>query len=399
MRTRLLFAGMLLFCFGFDQGGCDCTGGGGGTTSGSNGGSTAGSSSGGSTAGSSGGGSTAGSTGSTSQCTADAQCPADKICTNNVCLTGCAADHCASGACKTATTCAECTVDSQCGTGRACCNSTCVDTTTASDCGTCGNQCASGICGTGGVCVECATDAQCASGNACCNNTCLNAHTTGNCGGCGITCSGDQFCSGSGCFAPTFADLCSNPTATLILDGLADDDGAGNAIADALASSCGFTVARVAQATATQIDPQTGVIHLGTGNTVVVSGGPFWQHMVSNLETTTHVMPVYFAQTADAAVELRLRATDALIVHATAITATHDYFVLELATDPASGALAFVSYGFDVGGTHAAAYYFATAIMPHASTQHLREVIVEWTDTSGDSHAGAGDTYHVLSAQ
>ena len=54
---------------------------------------------------------------------------------------------------------------------------------------------------------------------------------------------------------------------------------------------------------------------------------------------------------------------------------------------------------FDVGGTHAAAYYFATAIMPNAATQHLSEVVVEWTDSSGDAHAGPGDTYHVLSMQ
>jgi len=373
MCTRLLFASMLLFCVGFDQGGCDCNGGGGGTTS--------------------------GSTGSTPQCTVDTQCPDGQKCSANVCIIGCAPDHCASGACKDTNTCAECTTDAQCTGGKACCNSTCVSLTTATDCGSCGTHCGSGVCKLDRICAQCGDNSQCASAEACCGNACVSTHSANNCGGCGVTCIGNQFCSGTACYAPTFSDLCRNPNITLILDGLGDDDSAGNAIGDAIASGCGIAVARVAQSAATQIDPQTGLVKVGAGHTLAVSGGPFWQHLVTNLETNTHVMPIYFAQTADSALEFRQRSNDAVIAHTASTTASHDYFVLELATDPLSGALAFVSYGIDVPGTHAAAYYFATAIMPNASTQHLSEVVVEWTDTNGDSQAGPGDTYHVLSAQ
>ncbi len=84
-----------------------------------------------------------------------------------------------------------------------------------------------------------------------------------------------------------------------------------------------------------------------------------------------------------------VRATNQQIVTApfSSLSASHDFFVLQLAVEPISGTLAYTGYGMLAYGTTAAGYYFATTVMPNIASYSDAWYVVEWTD-SGDVDGG-----------
>ena len=80
------------------------------------------------------------------------------------------------------------------------------------------------------------------------------------------------------------------------------------------------------------------------------------------------------------------------------LTATHDYFIVQILKDPLRGALVVSVSGIGWQGTPAAVAYFNNALVTElASTSRSFNdyLMVEWTD-NGDGVKGMNDTFTVL---
>jgi len=241
----------------------------------------------------------------------------------------------------------------------------------------------------------CADDA-----STCCNSFCTNLKKDPkNCGACGTACGAQQFCNGQACFDAIVANLCHNPSAAVVLDGLPPDDEAGVAVGSAVDGGCVPTVVvrQIAQGSAGSID-DAGRPLLGPGDTYIAGGGGFGQNAVSYLSSTFEA-PVYVTGT-NTTISFMKSADKSLIVEAqnANLTAHHDYFVAYTAVEPVSGTLVFNVYGFYAPGTAAGAYWFQTQVAPSFGTFTKAFYVYEWTDTDNDGAPSAGDTFTLVSS-
>ncbi len=90
----------------------------------------------------------------------------------------------------------------ECAAGQSACAGACVDTTTsAANCGTCGNACTADQTCVAGTCT---TPMTCPSGQTSCGGACIDTQTDAtNCGSCGRACSAGQACTAGACTAVT----------------------------------------------------------------------------------------------------------------------------------------------------------------------------------------------------
>jgi hypothetical protein len=104
------------------------------------------------------------------------------------------------------------------------CSGSCVDTTSsASNCGACGNVCSEPTSGSGtgtAACVPAGCTVDCAAGLTACPaapalaTTCVEAQTDDdNCGGCGVACQGGEHCVTGACECTNGQHLCGSPAA------------------------------------------------------------------------------------------------------------------------------------------------------------------------------------------
>jgi hypothetical protein len=265
--------------------------------------------------------------------------------------------------------------------------------------------------------VPCDPTFPCGSGLSCCANFCTDtAHDPRNCGACGVACTASQFCTGTACDNAIFSNVCANARATVALGPYSQDNAAGVTLGGALATGCNPAVSVV------QASQESGILagdagqpNTGVGNTLVVGGGSFGQLAVRYLDQAG-LSPLYL-KTDGVTAQYILRSTGTpafAAVMVSALTAHHDYFIVELAVEPQSGTLCFVGAGILAPGTGAAAYYGSTELIPKgASGMHSANswVAVEWTDAPGDGGApgeggvdmgdgipNAGDTFRVVAS-
>ncbi len=245
----------------------------------------------------------------------------------------------------------------------------------------------------------------CSAQNPCADDaaTCCNAFCTHlgkdpkNCGACGVACGAKQFCNGQACFDAILGNLCRNPAAAVVLDGLPPDDEAGVALGSAMDGGCSPTVVvrQILQTAPGTID-DAGRPLLGPGDTFVAAGGGFGQKAVAYM-TSTFDAPVYV--TGDNTSISFMRSSDkGVIVQAqnANLTAHHDYFVAYTAVEPQSGTLVFNVYGFFVPGTAAGAFWFQNQVVANVGSFTKSYYVYEWTDTNNDSVANAGDTFTLV---
>lgn len=244
-------------------------------------------------------------------------------------------------------------------------------------------------------CTQADPDA-CDVGLDCCDEICVDtaAHPS-HCGGCGISCGPVGFCAtGTQCTEMRFANVCANDSFVVIYDGTVDDDLSSTQLQAALEERCPGNVVAVDETEPEILHPGTAQPLLAGGTTMVFAGGGFFQEAVAWLEEAG-VTPVYFERSTGV-VRFRAREDDRVLaeIAVAELTDSHDYFVVELATEPDFGALALIVYGFEGMGTRAGTWWFTNRVLP--GEDPLRWYVGEWTDTDGDGAPSNGDTFNIL---
>jgi hypothetical protein len=158
------------------------------------------------------------------------------------------------------------------------------------------------------------------------------------------------------------------------------------ALAQTLVTHCpsSQTVREVSQTVADALNPGSGRPVSGSDELLLIAGSSFFQkgagYMVSN-----KFAPLTNLGTGQT-FEIRDSATGAVIASEliSAATESHDIFGLNLAREPSSGSLVLNAYGFTVGGTAAASYYFEQLIAGGVASASKAWYVGEWTDKDGD---------------
>lgn len=208
-------------------------------------------------------------------------------------------------------------------------------------------------------------------------------------------CTDGQFCKGTMCFDAVFANICTDPNETVLLDGQMIDDAAGHVFGDALKAACSTTVRYTSgQSIPGVVDPSSSRPITGPGDMAVTAGGPFFQTPAKYMETTLSPAFTRDAQNGSHVQVVERKSQNvALDVAITVLTASHDYFLLQLAFEPQSGTLVFMGYGLYGAGTTAAGWYFQNTLLPNKATYTDRYYLYEWTDTDMDAKPSMGDTF------
>lgn len=368
-------------------------------------------------------------------------CGAGYTCQNGTCVGSCTASSCASGACLNPTTCAQCTLDAHCSgstprcsanhcvacvpgasdncsSGNYCdgatntctkgckANSECASNScnpTSHDCSACVNdgECSLGkVCNAGTCEAPCSSNAQCSGGKLCCGSKCTSQYQDTGCHACNITCTASQFCGASACVNMRFEQLCELDAVTVIHDGDAVDNTAGDAVGAAFSTVCGRSIAASAvdQTNAAVVDQATGQPKPAPGKFLILAGGSFVHNVVRYLVESPGLSKV-FDTYADNGVDyvIRRRSDNALLmtIDPSTLSAGHDYFVVEMIKEPTTKAVSLAFYGMDAPGTRAAAWYLANQAMPMRASFMGTYYIVEWTDQNGDETPNGADMFTI----
>ncbi|MDB4995397.1 MAG: Stigma-specific protein Stig1 [Myxococcaceae bacterium] len=245
---------------------------------------------------------------------------------------------------------------------------------------------------------ECNATTPCSGTLTCCSNHCVDTKKNpSHCGACGVSCTaGSQFCNGVTCKEAVVTNVCQTANATVIQDGIAEDDSAGTSIATALGGCTpAVTVRTVLQATvegntALAILSDAGAPLSGPGDMLVTAGGEFGQHMVKYMETKSSA-PVVSNQTGTT-ITFSRRSTGAILhtLQDSDLTASHDYALIALAVDAPSGTLTVMAQGLFGPGTRAASFQLGQMIAAPA-TYDQAFYLYEWTDGNANQMPDVGE--------
>jgi hypothetical protein len=241
----------------------------------------------------------------------------------------------------------------------------------------------------------------CSGSLSCCSSVCVDLqHDPRNCGTCGNGCSTSQFCTGTQCDDAIFENVCANAAGTVVEDPYAGDNEAGVALGQALVGCAdgGVAISIVPQTQAGVLIPADAGWrpNTGVGNTLVVGGGGHGQLSVAYMDDNG-LTPVYLTNDGTTA-HIYQRSTGLALVTAadSALTAQHDFFLLELAVEPQSGTLCLFGEGIYGPGTVAAGYYGSTVVVPNHATSAAPWYVYEWTDTNASGVPDQGDTFTLV---
>jgi hypothetical protein len=237
----------------------------------------------------------------------------------------------------------------------------------------------------------------CTGGLSCCSGACVDTTLDPrNCGACGNACGTANFCNGTACNAAVIANLCDNPRATLVFDPITVDDQATLVVGGALVSACTYDagippVAETDAGEGTLWRPSTGV-----GNTYVAMGGSFAQHGVAYLDENA-LSTIYLLTDGTTAYFNNRKTLAAVVTTAVAnLSVHHDYFFLQVTVEPTTGTLELMGVGILGPGTQAGGYYASAEVLPNHASYTDAWYVYEWTDTSNDGIANAGDTFTLI---
>jgi stigma-specific protein Stig1 len=245
--------------------------------------------------------------------------------------------------------------------------------------------------------VGCSEGGTCAAPLSCCNGVCVDtSKDPRHCGACGQTCSATQFCTGTACSETVFANVCTNPNATVIKDQYDPDNNAAAAIGSALTMSCMPPTMVVARD-----QGEAGVLTAsgrplaGVGNTYLIGGGSFGQRAVDYLDKTD-MTPVYLTFDGVTAQFLNRRTGEVLVTTlASALNDGHDFFYLQMFVEPLGGTLCINTIGMYAPGTVAGGFWLSTEIIPKRAMYTDTWYAFEWID-SGDKIPNAADTFRLI---
>jgi len=212
---------------------------------------------------------------------------------------------------------------------------------------------------------------------------------------CNGSCSSTQYCDGKSCVDIQLQSACIAPKATVVLDALDNDDKAARDLGHAM-SACNpnMTIDYVAASDAKNVLASDGRPLVGPGNLLITAGGSFAQPSVRFMEGM--LTPVFSQSTSGGQrmqVIERANGNPLVDVAVSALTPTHDDFVVQLAHEPASGTLTLMVYGLYPAGTVAGVWYVQNVMMPKKETFSDRWFVFEWTDSDGMAGPTAADMF------
>jgi hypothetical protein len=241
----------------------------------------------------------------------------------------------------------------------------------------------------------------------CCDDHCVDTKkNASHCGACGVKCTtGSQFCNGVSCKETLITNVCETANATLIQDGITEDDTAGTAIGTALGGCTpAVTVRTVLQAavegnTTLNILATGGAPLAGPGDMLVTAGGEFGQHLVKYMETKSSA-PVISSQ-AGTTITFARRSNGQVLrtLQEADLTTSHDFALIAIAVDASSGTLTLMAQGLLAPGTRAASFYLSQVMIPTPATYDQAYYLYEWTDADADFMPDANEFVLVSSGK
>lgn len=248
--------------------------------------------------------------------------------------------------------------------------------------------------------IPCDAASACTGSLSCCSGLCTDlGHDPRNCGACGNACNATQFCTGTQCDNAVFSNVGANAAITVVEDPYPIDIEAGVAIGNALGTLTDGGVVVVPQTQPGVLIPEGDAgwrPNTGVGTTLVAGGSWFGQLSVAYMDNSG-LTPVYLTNDGTTS-HIYQRSTGLAVVTVadSALTNSHDYFILELAVEPQSGTLCLFGQGILAAGTVAAGYWGSQMVVPNNATYTSPWYVYEWTDTNGDGTPDQGDTFDLV---
>jgi len=182
------------------------------------------------------------------------------------------------------------------------------------------------------------------------------------------------------------SSACQVGKLVVVLDGQEGDDPTGRALSQALVTHCASsqTSREVLQTASDVLNPSSGQPVSGSDELLLIAGGNYFQKGMGYL-VANKVAPLTNAGTFDN-YEIRDTASNALIASEpiAEVSDSHDLFAVQFMREPTSNSLVLNTYGFTVGGTAAATYYFTNVLAPNLATVDKAWFVGEWTDKDAD---------------
>jgi hypothetical protein len=188
------------------------------------------------------------------------------------------------------------------------------------------------------------------------------------------------------------ASLCTIPNVVVIRGGAEPDHASGDRIGGAFASCAAApNVRSVLQTVPDVANANTGQPVAGSGELIVVAGGPHAQNVARYLENGG-IAPVRHRLEAGH-FELHDSSGGVLASMSVEISgATHDFATIEVIRDRDSSTPVLIVSGFNQSGTAAGAWYFENVMMPALTTFESGYYIFEWTD-AGEPGPDSADEF------
>jgi hypothetical protein len=240
----------------------------------------------------------------------------------------------------------------------------------------------------------------CGVGLTCCAEHCASTvNDQQHCGACGTACADTQFCGESGCVAAKLSSACRVGKLVVVLDGQEGDDPTGRALSQALVAHCPSSQSsrEVAQTASDVLNPNSGQPVSGSDELLLIAGGNYFQKGMGYL-VANKVAPLTNVGTFST-YEIHDTVSNALIASELIadVSDSHDLFAVQFLRDPSSNSLVLNAYGFTVGGTAAATYYFTDVLAPNLATVDKTWFVGEWTDKDADKLPDADELTVVAS--
>jgi hypothetical protein len=233
----------------------------------------------------------------------------------------------------------------------------------------------------------------------CCGGWCTDVtKDPRNCGSCGNPCMPAQFCTGASCDDAILKNLCGNAHATVVLDPYVPDNEAGTMFGAGLAAECvpPVMMRTTPQDSGVALSP-TGRPMTGPGDTLIAGGGFFGQVGVDYMEKNKVAPLALGTDGTNSWILDNKTGASIVMIPTTMLSASLDYFALEVSVEPKSGTLCFFGFGMLVPGTGAAGYYFQNNVAPHLAMFPDAWYVYGWTDTDNNGVPSAGDTFTRIS--
>jgi hypothetical protein len=208
------------------------------------------------------------------------------------------------------------------------------------------------------------------------------------------------------CKNAVFANVCENTSGTVFTDTFSVDTDAGGIVGAALGSACQLPIATPAGGGPT--NPDSGQPLTGIGNLCIIGGGGSGQPAVVYLDKNSLTDVVLRGVYDDAGVfDLRFTQVvgpgspqDLASTVFTGQPVTTDYFLVELAVDPASGSLCFAVIGMNGEGTAAGGFWVASQFLANGAfrTSTKSWYVYHWASSTDGGPPSSADTFTLVAS-